>query len=578
MVSFQCEACGDVLTKKKLDPHRGRCHGAYFSCLDCMVTFQGTEYRAHTSCISEAQKYQGALYKEKPSKAQKRKSVTIAADAVKHKSRDAYVEDAPDVDDKSQPNPPPSAPSPPPATPALPASTSTDSKPVNVFDFLDPSATPTASNVSASGKEQMKMVSGAPSVFDPPKQLTRYKEGKDDEAEDYDVAYEENGFSYGTGPIPPAPTLYNQASNVSMEFTTPAPQSKRRDRGRRDQPPPSLERSASSVTGTSDKKRKRGQPEELSVTRYEDDVSMVDAPSVTTTPTLNHSGLTGGLSQMMRMHSPDYRSDHDNDDGEGRTHPVSPVKRTRRGDKEHGRGENGLGISGVGQKLMSLLGNATGVTGVNGSSNDPSSKALVRTRRHSSSDDGEKARKAARKHKHRKEDKGGKETEKEKRKHKNGAALVPVNGNEDSDDSSRRLKAIEYQPDDRSRSPQDSKHRKKEKDKDKDKDKQLVLYKQADSDDQAAEDLRREKAALFLSLINKGPESERGCSMHKALKRFHREYSSAAGSEDREQKHGSKERGRGRSRHRGQRDEEEQELWRMLRLKRNDRGEVVVFI
>ncbi|KND05056.1 uncharacterized protein SPPG_00732 [Spizellomyces punctatus DAOM BR117] len=29
----------------------------------CSTTFQGTNYRAHTSCISEAEKYQGALYK-----------------------------------------------------------------------------------------------------------------------------------------------------------------------------------------------------------------------------------------------------------------------------------------------------------------------------------------------------------------------------------------------------------------------------------------------------------------------------------------------------------------------------------
>lgn len=33
-----------------------------------MVHFQGTDYRSHTSCISEAQKYQGKLYKETPTK------------------------------------------------------------------------------------------------------------------------------------------------------------------------------------------------------------------------------------------------------------------------------------------------------------------------------------------------------------------------------------------------------------------------------------------------------------------------------------------------------------------------------
>lgn len=34
-----------------------------FSCIDCHKVFTGDEYKAHTSCISEAEKYQGALYK-----------------------------------------------------------------------------------------------------------------------------------------------------------------------------------------------------------------------------------------------------------------------------------------------------------------------------------------------------------------------------------------------------------------------------------------------------------------------------------------------------------------------------------
>jgi len=42
------QSCGDVLTKKKLDPHRGQCRGASFTCLDCMTHFRGTDYKAHT--------------------------------------------------------------------------------------------------------------------------------------------------------------------------------------------------------------------------------------------------------------------------------------------------------------------------------------------------------------------------------------------------------------------------------------------------------------------------------------------------------------------------------------------------
>lgn len=62
MPSFVCDACQDTLKKAKLDSHR--C-GAPFSCIDCGVMFRGTEYRAHTSCVSEAEKYQKTVYRGK---------------------------------------------------------------------------------------------------------------------------------------------------------------------------------------------------------------------------------------------------------------------------------------------------------------------------------------------------------------------------------------------------------------------------------------------------------------------------------------------------------------------------------
>ena len=55
--------CGDVVKKPKLDQHRTRCHGG-FDCIDCSTTFNSpAEYKGHTSCISEAEKYQKGLYK-----------------------------------------------------------------------------------------------------------------------------------------------------------------------------------------------------------------------------------------------------------------------------------------------------------------------------------------------------------------------------------------------------------------------------------------------------------------------------------------------------------------------------------
>ena len=56
-------ACSDVVKKPKLDQHRSRC-GSGFDCIDCSTTFNTpAEYKGHTQCISEAEKYQKSLYK-----------------------------------------------------------------------------------------------------------------------------------------------------------------------------------------------------------------------------------------------------------------------------------------------------------------------------------------------------------------------------------------------------------------------------------------------------------------------------------------------------------------------------------
>lgn len=52
-----------MVKKPKLDKHGSMCHSA-FTCIDCSKTFQGpAQWKSHTSCISEAEKYQGNLYK-----------------------------------------------------------------------------------------------------------------------------------------------------------------------------------------------------------------------------------------------------------------------------------------------------------------------------------------------------------------------------------------------------------------------------------------------------------------------------------------------------------------------------------
>ena len=63
MVVFQCENCGEAVKKPKADQHARQCRGFKgYVCIDCMKKFTGDSYKQHTSCISEAQKYQGALY------------------------------------------------------------------------------------------------------------------------------------------------------------------------------------------------------------------------------------------------------------------------------------------------------------------------------------------------------------------------------------------------------------------------------------------------------------------------------------------------------------------------------------
>ncbi|KAH9978996.1 hypothetical protein BGW80DRAFT_1282305 [Lactifluus volemus] len=66
MVSFQYvppNPCTDVVKKPKLDNHHGRCRTS-FTCIDCSTTFTGpAQWKGHTTCITEAEKYQKSLYK-----------------------------------------------------------------------------------------------------------------------------------------------------------------------------------------------------------------------------------------------------------------------------------------------------------------------------------------------------------------------------------------------------------------------------------------------------------------------------------------------------------------------------------
>ncbi|KAI1345002.1 LYAR-type C2HC zinc finger protein [Xylariaceae sp. FL0016] len=401
-----------------------------------MVYFPGSSYRSHTSCMTEDQKYQGALYKPKRQKHEAKQ----AADPQNNMAHNAYVEDVTegyeayrdyeiresDDDGQSPADLPPEAPTPPSAADAN----------LNVFDFLV-DATPNASNVNLQPEQ--------PPVAT--RQLVRF----DDAANDYvdPTGYmidDDEMVQYGSSAIP-------------YTYETPAPKTHRK-------------KSKDSEV-KKDKKRKRlhieTSPAALDV--QPGDEVMTDAPPVL------HSGLTGGLKSMMRPSqfppSPDYSG---GDAGE--ISPASPIKKSK-----HTKPAKPTRTDSLGSTMKALM---------SGSS---------------------KSTKVSKKRKHSSERK-----EKKKRRH-----------HRSSSDKASSTKMIEY--------------RSKSGDEKEGESGTMIIYKP--------------RSDLFLSFCNKGPESDRGCSVNKTLKRFHRERTSTGNSLGKVM--------------------EEKELWRSLRMRRNDRGEIVLF-
>ncbi|XP_027858739.1 cell growth-regulating nucleolar protein [Xiphophorus couchianus] len=69
MVFFTCNACGESLKKAQVDKHVMKCRGCQvLSCIDCGKDFWGEDYKNHTKCISEDQKYGGKGYEAKANK------------------------------------------------------------------------------------------------------------------------------------------------------------------------------------------------------------------------------------------------------------------------------------------------------------------------------------------------------------------------------------------------------------------------------------------------------------------------------------------------------------------------------
>ncbi|KAF2033782.1 hypothetical protein EK21DRAFT_85941 [Setomelanomma holmii] len=515
MVSFSCEGCGDVLTKKKLQGHQNQCHAASFTCLDCMTHFSGNSYKSHTSCISEDQKYQGKLYKEKKPKGQHQKKDSAQQDNSQALTpHNAYVEDATEADNAiAIVDAPPRAPTPPPAAHSLGYHEQAAIEDYNVFDFLEPTDTPNVPRTQEPIDESRMIEDRQPPAYD-----EQYTPAISDvmkfQLADDDETFAQTGFTYGDAPVRPSSERYDS-------YTTPAPKPKHARTKSRDT---DVETTTKKKT---DRKRKRNSPAELdmSLVRAQEqrDTMMADAP-----PML-HSGLTGGLNRLLAR--PEFPPSPE-DSGDYANSPLSPMKRAKQGN----------------------------------------SKALLRAQRDYEAQQ-LKQRKAdikeqmEREEKEKKKEKKAKERgrERDRKERQASTALVkvrPKKRREDSNTEIRRIRrrqysssvsppprerqtmrAIEYNPS-VSRSPSPNG------------DGQLIVRPAGHvvSTNTGGDP----RADLFMSFITKGPESERGMSVNKALKRYHRE----------RQDH------RDRAPSKG---EEEKELWKNMRLKRNDRGEIVLF-
>ena len=91
MVVFCCNGCGDTLKKQKVESHPYSCRSS-ISCIDCNVNFSGNDYKSHTQCVTEAQRYQGHMYQAKENKGALKQnswmeSVREAADNCKHQAQ-----------------------------------------------------------------------------------------------------------------------------------------------------------------------------------------------------------------------------------------------------------------------------------------------------------------------------------------------------------------------------------------------------------------------------------------------------------------------------------------------------------
>lgn len=245
--------------------------------------------------MTEEQKYQGALYKNKKAKTTNN-SNPPPQNNMDHR---AYVEDAVDYEDwEDVGGQLPRAPTPP------------GTSDLNVYQFMN-NPTPTASTVAL--PQAIGACEAEPSERN---QLVRFEEPNDYDDIGAEMMADDEAYAYGAGLIPAGAVAYE----------TPLPKAAR-------------ERKRSDKSVKKDKKRKR-----LHVATR--DLDMPDAPVL-------HTGLTGGIDRMMsRPHvfppSPDYSGSG----GELGETPASPLKKSKHS-KHHRSTRHESG--GISNNLFSML-------------------------------------------------------------------------------------------------------------------------------------------------------------------------------------------------------------------------------
>jgi cell growth-regulating nucleolar protein len=326
---------------------------------------------------------------------------------------------------------------------------------------------------------------------------------------DDDETFAQTGFTYGDEPVRPSKERYES-------YTTPAPKSKHSRTKSRDT-------DVETTSKKTDRKRKRNSPAELdmSLVRAQEqrDTMMADAPAML------HSGLTGGLTRLLAR--PEFPPSPE-DSGEYANSPLSPMKRAKQGN----------------------------------------SSALARAQREWEKQQ-QKVRKADIKEQKEREEKERKAKdrgrERDRKERQASTTLVKVRPKKKRDESAqeiRRLRRRQYtssvSPAPRDRKPLKAIEYRRSGSRSLSPDGNGQLIVRPNGDLVPVNAGIDDRADLFMSFITKGPESERGMSVNKALKRYHRE------------RHEHRDREPTKA-------DEEKELWKNLRLKRNDRGEIVLF-